>query len=156
MHAIIFKSEQDISEIPVSWKLGIDITCENAGDTAKVIHGGPTCTFQGKQIPCISCCGSIKFFWLACEEKQEWAARTTLLWAEILMSSTTSSRNSMYLKRCCCWCPSFSLWPPWSSCSYCCLMNVTSITTSRSSLCHVAVLWLVDDAADVIIILLEK
>jgi len=50
------------TEIPVSWKLGIDITCENAGDTAKVIHGGPTCTFQGKQIPCISCCGSIKFF----------------------------------------------------------------------------------------------
>jgi len=52
MCAIIFKSQQDISEIPVSWKLGIDITIQNADDTAKVMSGGPTCTFQGKQIPC--------------------------------------------------------------------------------------------------------
>jgi len=52
MCAVIFKSEQGISEIPVSWKLGIDITIQNADDTAKVMSGGPTCTFQGKQIPC--------------------------------------------------------------------------------------------------------
>ena len=51
MCAVIFKSEQGISEIPVSWKLGIDITIQNADDTAKVMSGGPTCTFQGKQIP---------------------------------------------------------------------------------------------------------
>jgi hypothetical protein len=39
MCAIIFKSNQEISEIPVSWKTGIH-------------RGGPTCFFQGKHIPC--------------------------------------------------------------------------------------------------------
>jgi hypothetical protein len=52
MCAIIFKSEQDISKIPVSWKTIIDITCGNIEDTEKVIPGGPTCFFQGKKIPC--------------------------------------------------------------------------------------------------------
>jgi hypothetical protein len=52
MWAIIFKSNQDISEILVSWKSGIVITIENAENTAKVMHGGPTCSFQGKHIPC--------------------------------------------------------------------------------------------------------
>jgi hypothetical protein len=52
MCAIIFKSEQDVSEIPISWKTGIDITCENIEDTANVMWGGPTCIFQGTTIPC--------------------------------------------------------------------------------------------------------
>ncbi len=52
MCTILFKSEQDISKIPVSWKTGIDITCENVDDTAAVMQGGPTCFFQGKHIPC--------------------------------------------------------------------------------------------------------
>ena len=52
MCAIIFKSDQDISEIPVSWKTGIDITVKNVDDTAEVMRGGPTCFFQGKHIPC--------------------------------------------------------------------------------------------------------
>jgi hypothetical protein len=34
MCAIIFKSEQEVNEIPVSWKTGIDITCEDVDDTA--------------------------------------------------------------------------------------------------------------------------
>jgi len=50
--AIIFKSEQQISEIPVNWKTGIDLTCDNADDMAKVAAGGPTCTYLGKEIPC--------------------------------------------------------------------------------------------------------
>jgi len=50
--AIIFKSEQHISEIPISWKTGIDITCEDVEDRDKVMCGGPTCIFQGKTIPC--------------------------------------------------------------------------------------------------------
>jgi hypothetical protein len=40
MCAIIFKSEQDVSEIPISWKTGIDITCENVEDTTNVMRGG--------------------------------------------------------------------------------------------------------------------
>ena len=50
--AIIFKSEQQISEIPVNWKTGIDLTCDDADDMAKVAAGGPTCTYLGKEIPC--------------------------------------------------------------------------------------------------------
>jgi len=50
--AIIFKSELDISEIPINWKTGIDITCEDVEDRAKVMCGGPTCFYQGKTIPC--------------------------------------------------------------------------------------------------------
>jgi hypothetical protein len=51
MCAIIFKSDQPVSEIPISWKLGLDITCD-ADDHNKVMAGGPTCTYLGKRIPC--------------------------------------------------------------------------------------------------------
>jgi hypothetical protein len=50
MCAIIFKSEQVISEIPINWKTGIDI--EDIDDREKVMCGGPTYFFQGKFIPC--------------------------------------------------------------------------------------------------------
>jgi hypothetical protein len=52
--AIIFKSEQSIKDIPINWKLGIDITVtnEDANDIATVARGGPTCFFRGKEIPC--------------------------------------------------------------------------------------------------------
>jgi len=52
MCAIIFKSEQPVSEIPISWKLGLDITVTDMDDQAKVMAGGPTCTYLGKQVPC--------------------------------------------------------------------------------------------------------
>jgi hypothetical protein len=51
MCAIIFKSELPVSKIPVSWKLGLDITCD-ADDHDNVMAGGPTCTYLGKEIPC--------------------------------------------------------------------------------------------------------
>jgi hypothetical protein len=47
MCAIIFKSDLPVSEILVSWKLGLDITC-NADDHSKVMAGGPMCTYLGK------------------------------------------------------------------------------------------------------------
>ncbi len=52
--SIIFKSEQDISQIPINWKLGIDLTVEgtDADDMTKVAKGGPTCFYRGKEIPC--------------------------------------------------------------------------------------------------------
>jgi hypothetical protein len=52
--AMIFKSELSISEIPLSWKLGIDITVSNeeANNMEKVARSGPTCFFLGKEIPC--------------------------------------------------------------------------------------------------------
>jgi hypothetical protein len=43
--AIIFKSEQDISEIPISWKTVIDISCQDVDNTERVMQGGPTCYF---------------------------------------------------------------------------------------------------------------
>jgi hypothetical protein len=52
--SIIFKSEQDIKDIPLNWKLGIDLAVEN-GDAEvikKVGRGGPTCFYKGKEIPC--------------------------------------------------------------------------------------------------------
>jgi hypothetical protein len=66
MCAIIFASEKDVSEIPMSWKSGIDRTVDlNNGVTldfnqfiAEAIEpggalaGGPTCVHNGKTIPC--------------------------------------------------------------------------------------------------------
>ena len=52
MCAVIFKSDLDISKIPVSWKTGIDITVGNVYDIKQVMKGGPTCTYLGKKIPC--------------------------------------------------------------------------------------------------------
>ncbi len=50
--AINFRSERHISEIPVSWKTGIDLTVDDIDDVKKVAQGGPTCTYLGKEIPC--------------------------------------------------------------------------------------------------------
>jgi hypothetical protein len=49
--AIIFKSEQNVSEIPISWKLGVDITVDDVNNKKMVMRGGPTCTYNGKEIP---------------------------------------------------------------------------------------------------------
>jgi hypothetical protein len=62
--AVILKSEKDIKDIPISWKLGIDIRrdiisgetdyevlAQNVGNN-KAMHGGPRCTFNGKTLPC--------------------------------------------------------------------------------------------------------
>jgi hypothetical protein len=71
MCAIILRSEKAIEDIPLSWKYGIDITksittrdtvADNAIDifinnsgVLTAMAGGPTCTFQGKEIPCFVC-----------------------------------------------------------------------------------------------------
>ncbi len=49
--AIISKSEQNVSEIPLSWKLGVDITVDDVNNKNMVMRGGPTCTYNGKVIP---------------------------------------------------------------------------------------------------------
>jgi hypothetical protein len=66
MCAIIMKSEKHVSEIPISWKLGIDITKEiNTGQTLLETYdnnkqsgasiGGPRCTYLGVTVPCFVC-----------------------------------------------------------------------------------------------------
>jgi len=49
---IIFKREQNVSEIPISWKTGLDIMVDDVDDHSKVMAGGPTCTYLGKTVPC--------------------------------------------------------------------------------------------------------
>ncbi len=49
MCAIIFKSKQDICEIPIHWETGIE-------DRKKsYVCGGPICFYLGKSIPCFYC-----------------------------------------------------------------------------------------------------
>jgi hypothetical protein len=48
---IIFKSKQDISEIPINWKTGIDITCEDVEDRVKVMCGGLPASIKAKPFP---------------------------------------------------------------------------------------------------------
>jgi hypothetical protein len=52
--AIIFKSELDVKDIPLSWKFGIDLTVKSneADNMGKIGKGGPTCIYKGKEIPC--------------------------------------------------------------------------------------------------------
>ncbi len=52
MCAVIFKSELPVSKIPLSWKLGIDITINDLEDRAVVMKGGPCCTYNDKEAPC--------------------------------------------------------------------------------------------------------
>jgi hypothetical protein len=40
-----------VSEIPLSWKLGVDITVDDVNNKNMVMRGGPTCTYNGKEIP---------------------------------------------------------------------------------------------------------
>jgi hypothetical protein len=53
--AIIFKSKLDISEIPISWKIGIDITC-NIEVKAAVMHGGLSVILEGNAFPAFMAC----------------------------------------------------------------------------------------------------
>jgi hypothetical protein len=66
MCAIILKSDKKIEDIPVNWKLGIDVTKNMvSGETNVesysininngVMTGGPTCRFNGKELPCFAC-----------------------------------------------------------------------------------------------------
>ena len=68
MCAVILKSNKDISELPDTWKLGIDIRktmvegenelnifTNNFGEN-KGIPGGPRCTYNGKLVPCFVGC----------------------------------------------------------------------------------------------------
>jgi len=49
--AMILKSDLHVSQIPVDWKTGIDVT-QDANNINLVASGGPTCRYQGKEIPC--------------------------------------------------------------------------------------------------------
>ena len=64
MCAIILKSEKNVSDLPLTWKFGLDITKEkltgeseahefilNYGE-GKSMPGGPRCLFNSKEIPC--------------------------------------------------------------------------------------------------------
>jgi hypothetical protein len=66
MCAIVMKSEKDVNDLPLSWKLGIDITKNvETGETllesfdknmqTKASIGGPKCTYNGITIPCFVC-----------------------------------------------------------------------------------------------------
>jgi hypothetical protein len=66
MCAIIMKSEKHVADLPISWKLGIDITKEiNTGQTLLETYdsnkqsgasiGGPRCTYLGITVPCFVC-----------------------------------------------------------------------------------------------------
>jgi hypothetical protein len=67
MCAVILKSEKQVNEIPCSWRFGIDITksIHTTSSSADVLYnntgngstmsGGPTCHFNGKEIPCFVC-----------------------------------------------------------------------------------------------------
>jgi hypothetical protein len=66
--AIILKSSKHIKDIPLNWKMGIDITKRivNADDedemvrlnsgNDKAMRGGPVCTYKGQEIPCFVGC----------------------------------------------------------------------------------------------------
>jgi hypothetical protein len=74
MCALILKSEKDITQVPLTWKMGIDITknintgetraelfennCNNGeeGGGVGAMVGGPKCRFNGKDLPCFVCC----------------------------------------------------------------------------------------------------
>jgi hypothetical protein len=64
MCAVLLKSERKVSELPLSWTAGIDITknirtndndielfMDNSSD-GEAMQGGPKCYFNGKKIPC--------------------------------------------------------------------------------------------------------
>jgi hypothetical protein len=62
--SIILKSNKEISEIPMNWKLGIDIRRDLTRNTNNVefvranigegtsLPGGQRCTYRGKELPC--------------------------------------------------------------------------------------------------------
>jgi hypothetical protein len=66
MCAVIMKSEKTVSDLAVSWTLGIDVS-KNVSDGQTLVEiydnnveagvsiGGPKCTFKGKEIPCFVC-----------------------------------------------------------------------------------------------------
>jgi hypothetical protein len=70
MCAVILKSEKDIEKLPLTWKMGIDITKDlQTGETGFEVYerngeengggamiGGPTCYFNGKYLPCFVGC----------------------------------------------------------------------------------------------------
>ena len=57
---------EKISEVPISWKLGIDIMSDLQGRNdfdlfvnnygpESMMEGGPRCTYNGIEIPCFVC-----------------------------------------------------------------------------------------------------
>jgi hypothetical protein len=70
MAAVIEKLSKNITEVPMHWKLGNDITkqpeegttefniFDNSFGPNKVVPGGPRNTFNGKELPCFVGCSS--------------------------------------------------------------------------------------------------
>jgi hypothetical protein len=66
MCAVIMKSDKHIDDLPITWKLGIDIRKDVVNGTTRgelirnnfgnAYPGGPICTYMGKQIPCFVGC----------------------------------------------------------------------------------------------------
>jgi hypothetical protein len=64
MCAVILKSKKDIKDIPITWRMGIDIRKDLVQNENKIefmkqnvgpnssMPGGPTCTYLGKEVPC--------------------------------------------------------------------------------------------------------
>ena len=75
---VIMKSNQDPSQIPMPWRMGIDITADvrlgvSEADTIRlnvnnenVMIGGPTCFFRGVEIPTYVTCSSKVLVHLIC------------------------------------------------------------------------------------------
>jgi hypothetical protein len=67
MCAVVLKSDKSVEDLPISWKLGIDVsrnvrTGETLVETYDIAYadgvsiGGPKCTFEGVELPCFVCC----------------------------------------------------------------------------------------------------
>ncbi len=46
MCVILFKSDQNVSEFPINWKTGINITCDDIEDKETIMRGGPRETYS--------------------------------------------------------------------------------------------------------------
>jgi hypothetical protein len=49
MCAIIFKSELNVSQIPVTWKTGFNIAVQDASEINLIASKRPTCSIKGKR-----------------------------------------------------------------------------------------------------------
>jgi hypothetical protein len=67
MCAVILKSDKKVSELPIKWRWGIDVTVNPSNKETSIefmeeslsetgsMRGGPRCTYNGRDIPCFVC-----------------------------------------------------------------------------------------------------
>jgi hypothetical protein len=67
MCAVILKSNKKVSELPIKWRRGIDVTVNPSNKETSIefmeeslsetcsMRGGPRCTYNGRDIPCFVC-----------------------------------------------------------------------------------------------------